>query len=244
MSEAEPFLNPFLDASFLPTPTMSLLSDHTPAPSTMGTLESSINVSSAMHAELDQIYLDRMHNAVPLLHQRRYLSWSKSAVKTRSQNCLQYAVWATASLTSAQFQHLQDTLYPELKRMLASSSLFPGAGGQQLAVDVELAQAWVLTAMYEFAKTYHHEACISAGRAFRLVQLMRLHRIDPICSSNTGDVIVAEERRRVFWMAFVLEGLYSMRNSLPLVVNEHMVSGHIPPKPLHTRARWALKRTF
>lgn len=239
VSEPEPesFLNTFFDVSTVPATTMAMLSEHTPTSATV-TGPSSINVTKLMQAELDQMYFDRVHAAIPILHQRRYMSRARSSVKTRSRECLQYAVWATASLMSAQFEDLRDKLYPELKRMLASTSLPPSSSGQQLAMDVELAQAWVLTATYEFIKTYHHEACISAGRAFRLVQLMRLHEVDLASNSSTTsagtsgtDFIVTEEKRRVFWMAFILETLFSMRNNLPLVVNELMVSVRLFPNP-------------
>lgn len=136
---------------------------------------------------------------------------------------------------SAHFQHLQDMLYSEVKRMLASANLPNYSGQSNLTVDVELVQAWVLTATYEFVKTNHHEACISAGRALRLAQLMGLYKIDisnnsPASSEN--DFIITEERRRVFWMAFVLDGLYSMRNNLPLVINEYNVSHFFNPNPM------------
>ena len=251
VSETEPFLNTFLDFNAVPATAMTLLSEYTPTSSTAGSGRSSINVTNLMQAELDQIYFDRMHAAVPILHQRRYLSWSKLPVKTRSRDCLQYAVWATASLMSAQFQYLQDLLYPELKRMLASTSRPPSSSGQQLAVDVEIAQAWVLTATYEFVKTYYHEACISAGQAFRLVQLMRLHEVDHASNNKaatTGtsgvDFIIIEEKRRVFWMAFTLDALYSMRNNLPLAVNEHMVSVRLVSDPPRVPGRLLTQRIF
>lgn len=130
---------------------------------------------------------------------------------------------------SAQFYHLQNTLYPEVKRMLACARQ-PIYSGQNLATDVELVQAWILVATYEFVKANHHEACISAGRAFRLAQLMGLHEVDlGIDAASAGNVtetdfIVTEEKRRAFWMAFTLESLCSMRNNLPLTVSDHTVS--------------------
>lgn len=110
--------------------------------------------------------------------------------------------------------------------MLASSDLAT-SGGRLVGADVELAQAWVLMAIYEFMKTYHHEACISSGRAFRLVQLMGLNEVDSRAGeliTDQEDFITMEEKRRVFWIAYTFETLCSMRNNLPLVINEHMVS--------------------
>jgi hypothetical protein len=66
---------------------------------------------------------------------------------------------------------------------------------------------------------------MSAGRAFRLVQLRRLHEIDSPTKPQVPDedFIETEEKRRVFWMAYFLDHLFSMRNSWPITLNEHVV---------------------
>lgn len=175
----------------------------------------------------DQLYFDRIHAAVPILHQRRYLSWSRLSEKARSRTCLQYAVWAAASLVSAHAQSLQHTLYSEVKKLLATTVPIEVPGGQGLVLDVELVQAWILITTFEFIKMDHYEACLSAAHTFRLAQLMGLHQVDvpdDNPSINERDLITIEERRRVFWMAFTLEILLSMHSNLPLIMNEHMVS--------------------
>ncbi|UKZ67830.1 uncharacterized protein TrAtP1_008989 [Trichoderma atroviride] len=211
---------------------MTLPSDHTPAISISECGRScNLHITDLMQDELDQLYFDRIHAAVPILHQRRYLSWSRLSEKTRSRSCLQHAVWAAASLVSAHFQHLQHTLYPEVKRLLATTAPAKIPGGQDLAVDVELVQAWVLITTFEFIRMYHYEACLSAAHTFRLAQLMGLHKVDVLDnlpSINERDFITVEERRRVFWMAFTLEILLSMHSNLPLVVNEHMITTLLP----------------
>lgn len=178
----------------------------------------------------DQLYFDRIHATVPILHQRRYLSWSRRSEKTRSQTCLQHAVWAAASLVSAHDKHLQHTLYPEVKSLLATTTPIQILGGQGLALDVELVQAWVLVTIFEFIRMDHYDACLSAAHTFRLAQLMGLHKVDVLDnpSINESDFITIEERRRVFWMAFTLEILLNMQSNLPLTINEHMVSQRCP----------------
>ena len=132
-------------------------------------------------------------------------------------------MWTLAALVSAQFQHLQKSLYRETKQMLEAWSL---GGNGKTPIEAEQAQAWVLVATYESMRTYHQHAWMSAGRAFRLVQLMRLHEIDsPTNLAATGpDFVKTEEKRRVFWMAYFLDHLFSMRNNWPITLNEHVVS--------------------
>lgn len=96
-------------------------------------------------------------------------------------------------------------------------------------MDKEEIQVWILIATYESMRTFHRSAWMSAGRAFRLVQLMRLHEIDiPTKPPTPGlDLIDTEEKRRVFWMAYFLDHLLSMRDNWPITLNEHVVSGII-----------------
>lgn len=108
-------------------------------------------------------------------------------------------------------------------------SLNAGCGNSQDCSDTELGQAWVLMATFESMKAYHRQAWMSAGRAFRLVQLMRLHELDQPGTTEESlipdqDFVEKEEKRRVFWMAYFLDHLFSMRNSWPITLNEHVVS--------------------
>jgi hypothetical protein len=171
----------------------------------------------------DQLYFDRVHQSLPILHQKRYLSWSKSSYKSATRRCLQYAMWTIASLLSAHSSHMAEPLYRESKQMLESLTT-----NEPSSANTELAQAWVLVVTFESMRTYHHQAWLSAGRAFRLVQGMRYHSLDrPIdnhCpSALCGDLIEIEERRRVFWMAYFLDHVISMRDNWPITLNEHVV---------------------
>lgn len=98
------------------------------------------------------------------------------------------------------------------------------------AVEVEQAQAWIILALYEFMRTYFRQGWMSAGRSFRLVQLMGLHAIDG--AENTlgrprvdlqADWIETEKRRRTFWMAYCLDRFVSFRHERPFTFNELVV---------------------
>ncbi|KAJ5651936.1 hypothetical protein N7507_009362 [Penicillium longicatenatum] len=184
-------------------------------------------ITELMQAELNQLYFDRVHPSVQILHQLRYIGWARKPVKKTSRRCLQYAIWTLASLLSAQFQHLQDFFYQETKRTLEHSSL---SGDSNNLVDTEEIQAWILIAIYESMRTLHRRAWMSAGRAFRLVQLRRLHEIDSPTKPKLPDedFIETEEKRRVFWMAYFLDHLFSMRNNWPITLNEHVICTRLP----------------
>jgi hypothetical protein len=111
--------------------------------------------------------------------------------------------------------------------MLESTSLGCSPGGNPPSLEVEQVQAFILIATYESMKAYHQLAWMSAGRAFRLVQLMRLHEIDSPSTwlaAADNNFVEVEEKRRAFWMAYFLDHLFSMRNNWPITLNEHVVS--------------------
>lgn len=59
----------------------------------------------------DQLYFDRVHVSIPILHQRRYFCMVKQATRPEGFSCLQYAMWTLAASLSAQFHQLQWLLY-------------------------------------------------------------------------------------------------------------------------------------
>jgi len=139
-------------------------------------------------------------------------------------------MWTLASLLSAQFQHLHESLYQETKQLLQSLSI---GSDDRSSVDTKQIQAWILVATYESIRTHHWQAWMSAGRAFRMVQLMELHKIDDINKAIITDVTdlgfsETEEKRRVFWMAYWMDHLFSIRNNWPITLTENVVCPCIP----------------
>lgn len=139
-------------------------------------------------------------------------------------------MWMTAALFSSQFQHLQIPLYEDTKRRFDAFS--NQCGNAIHESDVEMAQTCVLVTVFESMKSYHRQAWMSAGRAFRMVQLMQLHELDkPDPDSSSPDPIDhvrLEEKRRVFWMAYFLDHMFSMRNNWPVTLNEHIICTRLP----------------
>lgn len=136
-------------------------------------------------------------------------------------------MWTIAASLSAQFQHVRDSLYRDTREMLEA---LDSKDNKMEYVEIEQAQAWILLAIYEFMRTNYRRGWMSAGRAFRLVQLMRLYEIDgPNSLTRQHDAIAqadwieTEEKRRTFWMAYTLDRLVSIRNEWPLTLHEQVV---------------------
>ena len=93
------------------------------------------------------------------------------------------------------------------------------------SIDIKQVQVSILLAIYEFMRSHYRRGWMSAGRAFRLIQLMRLHEIDaPDHISMQTNWIETEEKRRTFWMAYSLDRFISIRNGWPLTLCEQVVS--------------------
>ncbi|KAI9879284.1 MAG: hypothetical protein M1830_009014 [Pleopsidium flavum] len=189
-------------------------------------------ISELMRADLDQLYFDRVHPIVPILHKCRYFSWGKQSAASEYRICLQYAMWTLAMSLSTQFENIRDMLYTETRQMLEALDLCENDIG---LVHIEEAQAWILVTFYEFLRTNYRRGWISAGRAFRLVQLLRLHEVDSpknkigqLNAVANEDWIATEEKRRTYWVAYCLDRFVSVRNGWPLTLNEEVICTRLP----------------
>lgn len=133
-----------------------------------------------------------------------------------------------AACFSSHFQLLCGNLYRDTRQMLERLELEDGA--LEEAFQLQRAQAWILVAVYEILRTSFHRAWMSAGRAIRLVQVMKLHDLDSSSPPGDGslvapgtDTVDVEEKRHTFWMAYCLDRLFSALNTLPFSINENIV---------------------
>ena len=181
--------------------------------------------NQSAHLPSDMLYFDRVHPNIPIFNQSRYFLRSRQLSQSNGpthQLCLQYAMWTLATALSSQFETHQDDLYRETKQML--DALEAGEDDMSI-VPIEHVQAWLLIAFYEFTRTSFRRGWISAGRAFRLVQLANLHGIDSLENIPQGDdAVMIEERRRTFWVAYCLDRFIGFRRGhWPLTITEEGV---------------------
>ncbi|ODA78208.1 hypothetical protein RJ55_05589 [Drechmeria coniospora] len=180
-------------------------------------------ISSLMQAELDQLYFDRMHAFTPIVHEGRYSAWARQPRKAKARLCLQYTLWTSASSASAHYQNVGGSLYREARRLM--EELEEEAKGRPAApTELEHIQAWLLLAIHEFIFVDFRRGWLSAGRAFRLIQLDWFRDVDGLDAVVApAQWIEAEQRRRTYWMAYCLDRLVSLRSGSPLTFDEQTV---------------------
>ncbi|CBF88304.1 hypothetical protein AN1029.2 [Aspergillus nidulans FGSC A4] len=229
-----------------------LLNETPPPPSTTTTTSTTrrdsctkVMLTDLIRAELDQLYFDRVHAFCPIIHRRRYFARVARDSHTPAQACLQFAMRTLAAAMSAHC-HLSEHLYAETKALLETHSQTPATPRDK--VPLEHIQAWLLLSHYELLRIGVHQAMLTAGRAFRLVQMARLSELDagsdrqlsPPSSSppssltlspsgeNAENFVDAEEGRRTFWLAYCFDRLLCLQNEWPLTLQEEMILTRLP----------------
>jgi hypothetical protein len=154
-----------------------------------------------------------------MLQKFRYMSWSNQANKSKEKTCLQYTMWALAAYLSSQFQSMRNGLYKEARQMLETLD-------EDNERTVEQVQAWILLSIYEFLCDQYQRGLVSAGRALRLAQIMRLYDLDnqaKVSPFAGADWIDVESMRRTFWIAYKMDRFIALYEGLSLSCGEYEV---------------------
>lgn len=138
-------------------------------------------------------------------------------------------MWALAATMTEMYSDRCDALYQSSRRHLEEDELRnPGFEPINLAP----AQTWTLIAIYELNHGYFHRAWMSTSRAVRLQQMMRLHRLDGVTAvmdptlrfvQPPPDLTDAEERRRIFWLTYIMDRSSCISMGFPALINERDV---------------------
>lgn len=175
-----------------------------------------------------------------MIHQRRYFAGASQPNSSSARECLRSAMHTMVAAMSAPYRGVVNILYRKTCRLLEE---FKQAGNGEVSwstpqelIPIEYIQAWLLLAHYESLRVNEWQAMLSAGYAFRLIQMARLHEIDApdktvghvvFDSESNYDWAVTEERRRTFWAAYNLDCFLSWRSEWPLTLYEDMVCAPI-----------------
>ncbi|KAI8626274.1 fungal-specific transcription factor domain-containing protein [Xylariaceae sp. FL1651] len=206
-------------------------------------LETDAPLTPIVRKDLDLLFFDRVHAFAPVVQGHRYRAWSGRPDKSKQRVCLQYAMWTLASSFSSQFRDIRDSLYHEARQRLddlesdKTQQTWLESDLNAYSISIEQVQAWVLLALYELTSdtSNYQRGIISAGRAFRMVQMRRLHDIDRFDQDLTcphgqaqGDWIDIESMRRTFWLAYTIDRFTSVVDSLHLVFDEQQIRTRMP----------------
>lgn len=76
-----------------------------------------------MMDELHQIYFDKFHKQVPMMHKYRYYTSLSKSPQFRPPVCLRYAMWAVAASLSDKYRCYEDLLYERSRRYIQDAEM-------------------------------------------------------------------------------------------------------------------------
>ncbi|KAH8783527.1 fungal-specific transcription factor domain-containing protein [Hyaloscypha sp. PMI_1271] len=182
---------------------------------------------------LEEKYFEFVHPVINIIHPARYAERMRDP-DTRPPIYLRQAMWALAATTTDLYSDRCEALYQSSRRHLEEDELKnPGME----AINLAPAQTWILIAMYELNHGYFHRAWMSTSRSVRLVQMMRLHRLDGVTQvmdptlrfvQAPPDLTDAEERRRIFWVTYIMDRSSCISMGFPALIDERDIRTLLP----------------
>ncbi|KAI0100662.1 fungal-specific transcription factor [Nemania sp. FL0031] len=181
--------------------------------------------------ELHQIFFEKIHPSLPMIHKFRYLAAMNLAPNQRPPVALRYAIWTLACSITDKYKDLKDLFYQRARKYVEGDAI---KGYGEHSITIAHCQTHVLLASYEFKMMYFPRAWMNTGAAVRLSQMIGLHRIDgngldvKQCLPPPRDWTEREERRRTFWMAFCEDRYASIGTGWPMTVDERDIMTNLP----------------
>ncbi|KAI1746799.1 fungal-specific transcription factor [Xylaria castorea] len=181
--------------------------------------------------ELHQIFFEKIHPSLPMIHKFRYLAAMNLAPSQRPPVALRYAIWTLACSITDKYKDLKDLFYQRARKYVEADAI---KGYGEHSITIAHCQTHVLLASYEFKMMYFPRAWMNTGAAVRLGQMIGLHRIDgngldvKQCLPPPRDWTEREERRRTFWMAFCEDRYASIGTGWPMTIDERDIMTNLP----------------
>ena len=148
-------------------------------------------------------------------------------------NFLKYAMYAHGASYSVEHVNLRWSCYQKARSFMELTEL---EADDAKFMSIEALQASLLIALFELKCMFFARAWVSLGRAIRLAQMLRLHKMDQeddlTVLGNLGgppDILPAdwsemEEKRRAFWVAFILDRFSNIGTDWSMMIDESEVS--------------------
>ncbi|KGQ03050.1 hypothetical protein BBAD15_g11742 [Beauveria bassiana D1-5] len=181
--------------------------------------------------ELQQIYFEKVHPSMPMIHRYRFMAAMNLAPNQRPPVCLRYAMWTMACSITDKYSDLKHLFYARARKYVEGDYV---KGFGEHMISVAHCQAHILLACYEMKMMYFPRAWINTGCAVRLAQMIGLHRLDGAgldvkqCLPPPKDWTEREERRRTFWMAFCEDRYASIGTGWPMTIDERDILTKLP----------------
>ncbi|TFA98784.1 hypothetical protein CCMA1212_009320 [Trichoderma ghanense] len=185
-----------------------------------------------MVEDLHTAFFSTQYHYMPAIHSGRYYRAFYGNSLSKPPMCLQYAIWAMGALWHPKYDRIADVFYKRARHYAETDEL---KGDGEHFITIAHAQTWVLIAAYEARAMLYTRASMSGARGARLVQMMALDEIDapdgmlsPPRLAPPSDWTELEERRRVFWMAFLNDAQGSIATGWNSIIRTKDIMTRLP----------------
>ncbi|KAL8971656.1 MAG: hypothetical protein Q9183_000945 [Haloplaca sp. 2 TL-2023] len=185
---------------------------------------------------LHYAYFDVAHHTMPIVNQDRFTAKLSKAMLPPPIASLSYAMASLGASIMDGYAATRDKCY-ELARKNLEVCEREEDGGHLMSI--EALQACILIASYELRGKGFARAWMTLGRAIRLAQMMGLDRMDAHPHLNNASKFQQtlppaqsswelEERRKAFWVLFIIDAYASVRSGSPVAIDQTKVTTALP----------------
>ncbi|KAL8692943.1 MAG: hypothetical protein Q9218_002120 [Villophora microphyllina] len=190
---------------------------------------------------LHYAYFDIAHHTMPIVNQDRFTSELSKSMLSPQVTSLSYAMASLGASLMDGYAPTKDRCYQLARKHFEVCER--EEDGANL-MSIEALQACILITYYELRGKGFARAWMTLGRAIRLAQMMGLDRMDSDpCANDTfkfqqnlpqaQSPLELEERRKAFWVLFIIDAYASVRSGTPVAIDQAKVTTSLPsPQPI------------
>ncbi|KAK3342081.1 fungal-specific transcription factor domain-containing protein [Lasiosphaeria hispida] len=191
-------------------------------------------LSLALFPKLHAAYFEAFHPAFPIINRTRFQKeLDRGGAQSIQVQALSYAMATLGALATREHSYAFETCYNHARNLLDRCERQDNGS---VLTNINTLQACALLCLYELKKPNFTRAWMTLGRAIRLAKIMCLDKTDADDPAETShrklfllpppalDPADMEERRRTFWLLYVLDGCAVMRSNTPSAFeNQHPI---------------------
>ncbi|GAM40952.1 hypothetical protein TCE0_041f13698 [Talaromyces pinophilus] len=183
-----------------------------------------------------QSYFNYVHAVLPMVNRHRFFSELEVSGHRPEMKSLSYSIALLGATVTPEQVEAERNFYHHSRKYLSMAEGDDEAPGFN---SLNMLQAVILIAYYEFRRTSFARAWLSLGRANRLAKMLGLHTMDQ--DDNTkprlnfvlplpepAGLADMEERRRSFWVLFTFDAYASIRTGSKTSIDDEEIYTALP----------------
>ncbi|KAK0616595.1 fungal-specific transcription factor domain-containing protein [Immersiella caudata] len=195
-------------------------------------------LSATLFPKLHAVYFEVFHPILPIVNRARFQEELEAEPQSIQVQALSHAIATLGALVAPEDGYAFDACYHHARNLVESCERQDN--GLVLA-DINTLQAYVLLGFYELRKPNLARAWMTLGRATRLARMMCPDGLDdPLGDASHRRLFLlpptdrppspadVEERRRTFWLLYLLDGSAAVRISISPTFDGPQASNPLP----------------